>query len=646
MNPSGFFRFFVLTTMRIRTIQILGLVTVLGVLLSFRSNEIKPAEDIAREIMNSSSSGISKQLNAVLDNLEKGSLDEFRSSFQQARLEYKKAEFLHAYFFPGRESFINGAPVMHFEAEVQAVDIEEPHGFQVLEEALFAESTIDREKARTEIGIILNWINKNQRDFSSIYLEDRQLFEAVREELIRINTLGISGFDSPVLLHSIPETHAALKSCLNLMEPYVRKTENGGTEITTLFESAIKATQSSDFNSFDRAQFIRDWTDPLYGALLDLQTYHQIETRDVVYHTPMRVNYSAHSMFDEDFLDPYAFSRFSYMQPNSKLAELGQKLFFDPVLSGNNKRACASCHDPEKGFADGVPKSIAMDGVGTVDRNSPTLLNASYQNNFFWDLRAEHLNDQIDHVVKSKKEFHTNYSEMIERLQQSSEYQHLFDKAYQRENKAISISSIKHALSQYLRTLNNLNSPFDQYMRGETDQIDSTILLGFNLFMGKAACGSCHFAPVFNGTVPPRFTDTEGEVLGVAKTADNLELDSDPGRYGIRPSYHISYLHGQFKTPTIRNVSLTAPYMHNGAYSTLEEVMEFYNEGGGEGLGLNPKHQTLSPDKLDLSDDEIEAIVAFMNALTDTSAAFQSPESLPRFPESLSWNDRKIGGEY
>ncbi|UTW62392.1 cytochrome-c peroxidase [bacterium SCSIO 12741] len=635
--------------MNIRTAQLLSLVATLCILLAFRSNGDQAPSDVAREIMNTSSSHLLDELNHLSQILRDGSEAEREEHFKKARLHYKRAEMLHAYFFPGRESFINGAPVMHFETEVQVVDMEEPHGFQVLEEALFAESTPDYTKAQSEIEVITHWISQNQKDFTNVYLEDRQLFEAVREEIIRINSLGISGFDSPVLSHSLPEAHAALKSCLELIDPYFHsspQTEKIGAETKALFAQTIQSTSSGDFHSFNRALFIRNYSDPLYGNLLDLQQANQIETRDLVYNTPQRVNYSARSIFAEDFLDPNAFSRFSYMKPSEKLVELGQKLFFDPVLSGNNKRACASCHDPKNGFADGVPKSLAMDGKGTVDRNSPTLLNASYQNNFFWDLRSEHLNDQIDHVVKSEKEFHTNYNDMIARLKQSDEYQKLFNEAYERENKAIGISSIKHALSQYIRTLNALNSPFDQYMRGETDEIDPEVLKGFNLFMGKAACGSCHFAPMFNGTVPPRFTETEGEVLGVAQTSENKTLDPDPGRYGIQTAYHNPYLKGQFKTPTVRNVSITGPYMHNGAYATLKEVMEFYNEGGGEGLGLDPLHQTLAADKLDLSDQEIQSVITFMEALTDTSRVFEIPGSLPRFPESLSWNDRKIGGEY
>lgn len=134
--------------------------------------------------------------------------------------------------------------------------------------------------------------------------------------------------------------------------------------------------------------------------------------------------------------------------------------------------------------------------------------------------------------------------------------------------------------------------------------------------MGKAGRGTCHFAPLFNGTVPPAYRRTEIEILGLPATADGRVVDPDSGAYHVLGNP--LHVHG-FKTTTVRNVALTAPYMHNGVFGTLEEVVDFYDGGGGAGPGIEPDHQTLPPDSLRLTDPEKQALVRFMEALTDTS---------------------------
>ncbi len=179
-------------------------------------------------------------------------------------------------------------------------------------------------------------------------------------------------------------------------------------------------------------------------------------------------------------------------------------------------------------------------------------------------------------------------------------------------------NEVRRAVAAYVRSLTSLNSRFDRYVRGEDVPYSSEERLGFNLFMGKGLCGTCHFAPLFNGTVPPAYTQTESEVIGVPSRAvtRNASIDPDLGRFAItrRPTQRHA-----FKTPTLRNVELTAPYMHNGVYRTLEEVLDFYNRGGGAGIGSEVPNQTLPFDKLDLTTAEQRAIIAFLRTLTDTT---------------------------
>jgi cytochrome c peroxidase len=170
-------------------------------------------------------------------------------------------------------------------------------------------------------------------------------------------------------------------------------------------------------------------------------------------------------------------------------------------------------------------------------------------------------------------------------------------------------------------------------------------LKGFTLFMGKAKCGTCHFMPLFNGTVPPDFGHTEAEILGVPATTDTGQpvLDKDSGKFALNNRELHKFA---FKTPTIRNVALTAPYMHNGVYASLEEVIDFYDQGGGQGLGIDIPTQTLPAVKLDLTKEEKQAILAFMHTLTDTTGLTSPPQVLPSFPGKLVLTNRKIGGKY
>ncbi|HTF82152.1 MAG TPA: hypothetical protein VL947_10515, partial [Cytophagales bacterium] len=175
--------------------------------------------------------------------------------------------------------------------------------------------------------------------------------------------------------------------------------------------------------------------------------------------------------------------------------------------------------------------------------------------------------------------------------------------------------------------------------------LSSQVSKGYNLFMGKAGCGTCHFAPTFGGLAPPYFDDTEGEIIGVPsnKSADALDADLGRAQGKMRERTYI-YAHA-FKTPSLRNVELTAPYMHNGVFDSLEEVMDFYNKGGGQGIGLVVPNQTLPAKPLHLDKTEIAAIIMFMKSLTDTTGLTRIPKQLPAFSNPLLDN-RKIGGVY
>ncbi|NJL74534.1 MAG: hypothetical protein HC892_05315 [Saprospiraceae bacterium] len=419
-----------------------------------------------------------------------------------------------------------------------------------------------------------------------------------------------------------------------------------------LFDDAVAYLDANpDFETFDRLHFLKTYINPLYDYTYQLHRKLGVETVDDINTIAMPQNYHSTQLFTTQFFDAGVYANIDLKSPlTAKRKELGRLLFFDPILSTNNERSCASCHQPEKGFTDGLPKSLALNHQGTIQRNAPTVINSVYAQNYFYDNRAETLEKQTKHVIFHKQEFGTDFTEIMDKLNQSETYKKLFLEAYADMGKyAMTPLNVTNSLSVYLASLSSFNSPFDQYVRGEIADIDPAVKRGFNLFMGKAACGTCHFAPTFNGTVPPLYQESETEVLGIPTRSDtaNLELDPDLGRWASGyPRDRAEFYQYSFKTVTVRNAAITAPYMHNGVYNTLEEVVDFYNRGGGAGMGLDLEYQTLPFDHLTLTKKEQADLVAFMKALTDNPFANDAPEALPTFEGNPAWNKRKIGGEY
>jgi cytochrome c peroxidase len=299
------------------------------------------------------------------------------------------------------------------------------------------------------------------------------------------------------------------------------------------------------------------------------------------------------------------------------IVRLGEALFFEKRLSGNGERSCATCHRPDKYFTDALPRSIAFNIRDTVTRNAPTLLYAALQHGQFLDARSASLEEQIVAVLGNPAEMNADLQKVAGNINDKA-YRKLFKKAFPKTKKdsLISVTRISRAIAAYERTLAPFNSPFDRYVQGDHNAMNPGQIRGFNLFMGKAQCGTCHFAPVFNGLLPPLYTVTELEVLGVPKNGSLTQpvWDDDEGRYSV---FKIKFYKGAFKTPTVRNASVTAPYMHNGSFRTMEEVIEFYNKGGGTGIGLAIPTQTLSSRPLNLSPAEIKDIADFITSLKD-----------------------------
>ncbi|HEY0244868.1 MAG TPA: cytochrome c peroxidase [Mucilaginibacter sp.] len=441
--------------------------------------------------------------------------------------------------------------------------------------------------------------------FKNVDILSWQVFDAAKLEIFRILTLGITGFDVPLALSSIRETAASLTSLRAVIESYP---VNG--QLPARVSKAIGyLNQHPEFNEFNRAAFIIN-----YGNLISTginQAKQQLNIPLIKYNRLL--NQEANTLFDRDafYVNAYAPSP-EFFVTAGKTA-LGKKLFSDPALSGNQTRSCASCHQPGLTFTDGLKTNTAIFDHVPLPRNTPTLLNAGLQAAQFYDLRALTLEDQIRDVIENKKEMHGDMNTIVKRLWKDSTYRKLFSNTFPKPGRtAIDSVEVMNVLSSFLRSLTKLNSRFDDYMRGKKTAMDAEEISGFNLFMGKAKCATCHYMPLFNGTVPPIYLKTESEVIGVPGHAGSREIDADLGRYNIIP---IAAFKNAFKTPTVRNAALTAPYMHNGVFKDLNEVVDFYNKGGGMGAGIAIDNQTLSSDKLNLSPKEVNELIAFIKSL-------------------------------
>ncbi|MCS6823238.1 MAG: cytochrome-c peroxidase [Cytophagaceae bacterium] len=579
---------------------------------------------------------------------KKEDLKILRRQFQLCRTLYKKIEFLVEAFEPGIKS-INGPNIPRLDQSQSSYHVLEPQGFQVIEELLHATDRPDTAVLRTQIHMLIENIRLLKQAYPVDKIKDWFVIEAIRFEVWRIATQGLSGLDSPIARQSIQEsTHAwqAIFTALEYYKPYFKKySPHPCDSMYSLLKQGLDYLNThTNVEKFDHLTFMRDYIIPLYAEIGKCHLASGLETYEEAKGATRPVNYKALNPFDKNFINPNYYAKNLYNSRIQEKVALGNLLFFDPVLSFNNQRSCASCHQPDKAFTDGLPKSIAFDFKGHLQRNAPTVINAALQSAYFHDMRAAFLEDQVKHVTNDPDEFNSNYSIIINRLNQSSQYKKLFERAFPDEKNPINEHTINSALAAYIRTLIALDSPFDKYMRKEIQDINPAVKRGFNLFMGKANCGTCHFPPHFGGMVPPYYLEAESEVLGVPANNDfkNPVPDTDPGR----DSRNYSVWFRSFKTPSLRNVELTAPYMHNGALLTLDEVIHFYNEGGGVGLGMNIPNQTLMPDKLHLTKTEKQDLIAFMKALTDTSKLKTVPAQLPDFEKNSSLSQRKIGGEY
>jgi len=296
--------------------------------------------------------------------------------------------------------------------------------------------------------------------------------------------------------------------------------------------------------------------------------------------------------------------------------DLGRYLFFDPVLSGDGSLSCASCHDPARGLSDGRARSIGFHGAD-AGRAAPTLWNVAFLKRFFWDARADSLEAQATGPLYSQKEMGNTPARLLSSLNGNPAYRQLFQQTFPAGRGQITEQEVVTALAAFQTSLVSLNSRYDRYVHGYDAALSDRELEGLNVFRSFVArCSECH--------TPPLFTNEQVAVIG---------MPEPPGRpfdVGAEKTFGSPKLKGGFKVPTLRNIARTAPYSHDGAFTSLRDTVQFYNKGRGnavpKGMQLYLHWHISDPH---LTDTEVDRIVDFLGALTDESFLPQTPARVP-----------------
>jgi cytochrome c peroxidase len=544
-----------------------------------------------------------------------------QDTFRRARAAYKRIEYLLEFEDRIRAANLNAAPLPLVD-EDDRTQVIAPHGLQVIEASLFPRPTTASGRiVSKEVGDMRRVVKFIREDSSYRAARTWQVpFEASRMELARIVTLGLAGFDATVSgdgLRESAEALAGVKVGLGIYEAAMLCQDAAGWEaLQRSLDAAIVALSAApSFAAFDRFDFIVRFAAPIATGLAMLQ--RSLRLPKAVEPGPWAPGRT--DIYAAGAIDPGWFAPDYAPPPSPQLIALGRALFFDSRLSAAGGRSCATCHEPALAFTDRRRLASVDAGHGVV-RNTPTLLNAGYQRAQFADQRVAFLEFQFEEVMANPREMALTPDSAARRLSADEPLAARFAAAFARPaGQALTGQTLSLAVAAYVRSLQAVDSRFDRAIRGDSSAITVPERRGFNLFMGKAACGTCHFAPLFGGTMPPAYLESEPEVIGVPATraVKGATVDGDLGVFAIdRAPLH----RHAFKTPTVRNVALTAPYMHNGVFRTLQEVVDFYDAGGGNGLGMHLPNQTLSAEPLHLSDQEKRDLVAFLEALTDSSS--------------------------
>ena len=580
---------------------------------------------VARLVFEEQLDTLARALDDLASALDRNSTGNAPQAFRHARLAYMRTESLLERYSPTTAHALNG-PLDSDDGDAPPRPLGSPAAFRSIA------STLRAGDDRTRATVVSSRDQLRQLRGQTRYLDVAELpvLEAARAELARVTTLGLAGvaLDDPADavreaaasldgIRMIAEAEAAVEAATDGWkgdDPRVPRRE--WLRVAATLRSASDYLRAHPiFETLDRLTFITRFANPAARAIAAARA--PLLARAEHPRTVWRAD--AATVFDPHALDPSAFAPDAAPLATPARIALGARLFTDDRLSGAQNRSCATCHDARRAFTDGRARPKLIRVGHSPARNTPTLLDVAYQPFYFADERASSLEEQIGIVLASETEMGSSASLAAAHLSGDRALRSAFERAFAGlVDTGPTEYTVRIALAAYLRSLDSFDSRFDRAVRGDGRALTVTERAGFTLFMGKARCGTCHFAPLFSGVMPPGFTSAEPEIIGAPTrpVLHGAQLDPDSGRAGID---HVAEHVYAFKVPTLRNVALTAPYMHNGAYATLDEVVRFYEHGGGAGVGADLPATTLPATRLHLTAAERRSIIAFLHTLTDTT---------------------------
>jgi cytochrome c peroxidase len=579
-------------------------------------------------------------------------LEKIKTQLQTTRDQLKGLDFWFRYLEPTVYKMINGPLPVEWETEVFE-KFEKPYKRNGAGLTLAALYLQEQDANKDSLARLIRSSLKATETFAADSITTQftayhHFYLCNRLFLLNLAAIYTTGFECPDTSRIIPE--------LRLMMDHVATTYqsfNASFPATPLPDiyltrfneaAAFVRRQPADYSAFDHFRFIRDYINPLYLLNQKLINQYHVVSKSLIDYS---LNKKEIPIFNKALYNGQntrgIFLRVSDPQALASINVLGRLLFYDPILSGNNKRSCASCHKPTEFFTDTASASaLQFNRQEFLPRNTPSLINATYNHLLMLDGKHISLQNQTKDVITNSKEMACTEQEVMEKVLSCNEYKSGFKALlkYTPQETTISFDHIVSAITQYYSGFSNYYSPFDEAMNNYK-QPDDAVIKGFNLFMSKAQCATCHFVPQFNGVKPP-YIGSEFEVIGVPKDTAFEHLSEDKGRYEINPA---TETRNAFRTGTIRNAARTAPYMHNGVFTSLSQVIDFYNNGGGAGRKLHIDNQTLSADPLQLTPEEKSNLLQFIRSLNEDIVFETPPQQLP-VSRIKALNNRKPGGEY
>jgi cytochrome c peroxidase len=629
------------------------------IIVLFCSFVIKPGSTRYYELYDSSLHELVQKQMALLEHIKaapklgEAEKKQLELLLAQARMSLKKADFWLRYLEPVAYKKINGPLPVEWENEVFE-KYEKPYkregaGLSLAE--LYLEGTQpDKDSLTQLIKTSIETLNTFLADSITGQLnKPDHFFLCNRLYLLNLAAIYTTGFECPHTGNIIPELRTMLAAVRKIYDAYNGSFPGStlGKEYLALYDKmgSFVNGQPASFAAFDHFSFIKDYVNPLFALNQSyIQQYHVVSQSFNDY----SLSNECGSIFDKSLYRAQnskgIYALVDDPKTLSEIKAVGKLLFYDPIISGNDERACASCHKPTEYFTDtSVATAPGFGQNGRLPRNTPSLINVVYNHLLMLDGKHISLHAQATDVMTNANEMSGGEeNDIVKKVLSCKEYNKVFKKLLKStpEAKEITLEHITSAITYYYGSFSLFYSPFDNAMNNGM-ALEPEAIKGFNLFMSKAQCGTCHFVPQFNGVAPP-YVSSEFEVLGVPADSNYHKLSEDKGRYTLNPAPEML---DAFRTNTLRNVLHTKPYMHNGVFTNLDQVLNFYNDGGGAGKKLPVANQTLSADSLKLSNTEKKELTAFIRSLSENITFDKAPEELPR-SSIKELNTRKPGGIY